>query len=62
MKHYIDKQQLQIMERKQKLLIKIRTAITMDRMDLVKELSYELQKLIFDEKELNYSKGKQKSK
>ena len=42
---------LQLMEKKQKLLLKIRAAITLDRMDLVKELSYEFQVVL--EKEHN---------
>lgn len=40
---------LQLLERKQNLLLKIRAAITLDRMDLVKDLSYELQMLITNE-------------
>lgn len=40
---------LQLMEKKQKLLLKIRAAITLDRMDLVKELLYEFQAVIVEE-------------
>lgn len=51
---------LQLMERKQKLLLKIRAAITLDRMDLVKELSYELQMLIIHEDRLLNNEKKKK--
>lgn len=44
---------LQWMEQKQNLLLRIRAAITLDSMDIVKELSYELQMLIIKERE-NY--------
>lgn len=43
---------LQLMEKKQKLLLRIRAAITLDRMDLVKELSYEFQAVIAEEHKL----------
>ena len=44
MKQSIDNvEMLRLMEKKQKLLLKIRAALALDRMDLVKELSYELQ-------------------
>lgn len=43
---------LQLMEQKQKLLLKIRAAITLGRMDLVRELSDELQMLIVHENKL----------
>ena len=42
---------LRLMEKKQKLLLKIRAALALDRMDLVKELSYEFQVVL--EKEHN---------
>lgn len=51
MKEFTDNaEMMQLMERKQDLLLKIRAAITLDRIDLVMELSYELQLLIFEEK------------
>lgn len=41
MKQSIDNvEMLRLMEKKQKLLLKIRAALALDRMDLVKELSY----------------------
>ena len=44
MKQSIDNvEMLRLMEKKQKLLLKIRAALALDRMDLVKELSYEFQ-------------------
>ena len=44
---------LQWMEQKQNLLLRIRAAITLYHMDIVKELSYQLQMLIIKERE-NY--------
>lgn len=43
------------MERKQNLLLRIRAAITLDRMDIVKELSYELQAVLEKESSLKIS-------
>lgn len=52
MKQSIDNvEMLRLMEKKQKLLLKIRAALALDRMDLVKELSYEFQVVL--EKEQN---------
>jgi hypothetical protein len=52
MKQSIDNvEMLRLMEKKQKLLFKIRAALALDRMDLVKELSYEFQVVL--EKEHN---------
>ena len=54
MKQRMDNESMLLwMERKQNLLLRIRAAITLDRMDIVKELSYELQMLIIKERE-NY--------
>lgn len=50
-------EQLQLMEKKQKLLLKIRAAIALDRMDLVKELSYEFQAVIVEENKLKNKKN-----
>lgn len=46
---------LQLMERKQNLLLRIRADITLDRMDIVKELSYELQAVLEKESSLKIS-------
>ena len=47
MKQSIDNVEiLRLMEKKQKLLLKIRAALALDRMDLVKELSYEFQVIL----------------
>ena len=46
---------LQWMEQKQNLLLRIRAAITLDRMDIVKELSYELQAVLEKESSLKIS-------
>ena len=52
MKQSIDNvEMLRLMEKKQKLLLKIRAALALDRMDLVKDLSYEFQLVL--EKEQN---------
>lgn len=51
---------LQLMEKKQKLLLKIRAAITLDRMDLVKELSYEFQAVLEKENNLHNINYKRK--
>lgn len=48
---------LQLMEKKQKLLLKIKAAITLDRMDLVKELSYEFQAVIVEEHKFKNKKN-----
>lgn len=61
MKQSIDNvEQLQQMERKQKLLLKIRAAIALDHMDLVKELSYEFQTVFGKEHRLNNPRYKKK--
>lgn len=51
---------LQLMEKKQKLLLRIKAAITLDRMDLVKELSYEFQAVLEKENSLDNIKYKRK--
>lgn len=51
---------LQLMEKKQKLLLKIRAAITLDRMDLVNELSYEFQAVLEKENNLHNINYKRK--
>ena len=52
MKQSIDNvEMLRLMEKKQKLLLKIRAALALDRMDLVNDLSYEFQVVL--EKEHN---------
>ena len=48
---------LQLMERKQQLLLRIKAAITLGRMDLVKELSHEFRDVL--EKEHNLTKNKE---
>jgi len=48
---------LQLMERKQQLLLRIKAAITLGRMDLVKELSHEFRDVL--EKEHNLMKNKE---
>lgn len=53
-------EQLQLMEKKQKLLLKIRAAITLDRMDLVTELSYEFQAVIVEEDKLKNKKNEKR--
>lgn len=53
-------EQLQLMEKKQKLLLKIRAAITLDRMDLVTELSYEFQAVIVEEDKLTNKKNEKR--
>lgn len=59
MKQSIDNVEMwQLMERKQKLLLRIKAAITLDRMDLVKELSYEFQAILEKENSLNNIKYK----
>lgn len=52
---------LQLMEKKQKLLLKIRAAIALDRMDLVKELSYEFQTVIVEEHKFKNKKNGKES-
>lgn len=59
MKQSIDNVEMwQLMERKQKLLLRIKAAITLGRMDLVKELSYEFQAILEKENNLNNIKYK----
>ena len=48
---------LQLMERKQQLLLRIKAAITLGRMDLMKELSHEFRDVL--EKEHNLTKNKE---
>lgn len=48
---------LQLMERKQQLLLRIKAAITLGRMDLVKELSHGFRDVL--EKEHNLMKNKE---
>ncbi|WP_347000453.1 hypothetical protein [Bacteroides cellulosilyticus] len=50
MKQSIDNLELlQLMERKQKLLLKLKVALELGRIDLVKELSYEFQAIVAQE-------------
>ena len=59
MKQSIDNvEMLRLMEKKQKLLLKIRAALALDRMDLVKELSYEFQTVIVEENKFKNKKWK----
>lgn len=56
MKQRMDNESMLLwMERKQNLLLRIRAAITLDRMDIVKELSYELQAVLEKESSLKIS-------
>lgn len=56
MKQRMDNESMLLwMERKQNLLLRIRVAITLDRMDIVKELSYELQAVLEKESSLKIS-------
>ena len=56
MKQRMDNESMLLwMERKQNLLLRIRAAITLDRMDIVKEFSYELQAVLEKESSLKIS-------
>ena len=56
MKQRMDNESMLLwMERKQNLLLRIRAAIPLDRMDIVKELSYELQAVLEKESSLKIS-------
>lgn len=52
---------LRLMEKKQKLLLKIRAALALGRMDLVKELSYEFQTVIVEEHKFKNKKNGKES-
>lgn len=57
MKQSIDNLELlQLMERKQKLLLKLKAALALGRIDLLKELSYEFQTIVAQEQMLIYLK------
>lgn len=59
MKQSIDNLELlQLMERKQKLLLKLKAALALGRIDLLKELSYEFQTIVVQEQMLIYLKQK----
>lgn len=62
MKQSIDNvEMLRLMEKKQKLLLKIRAALALGRMDLVKELSYEFQTVIVEEHKFKNKKNGKES-
>lgn len=48
----------ELLEKKQKLLLRIKAAITLDRMDLVRKLAYEFQVVLEKEHSLNNIKHK----
>ena len=46
-------QQKELFEKKQHLILKIRVAVALDRMELVEQLSLEYQKLLLEEQNNN---------
>ena len=53
MSQEITSQQKEQFEKKQHLILKIRVAVALDRMDLVEQLSLEYQKLLLEEQNNN---------